>query len=218
MDVNYIVDGNGNKTHVIVKIEDWNLIKENSSNSSINKIEQFSSDKKINLIMSSYNLFMDMVADFDVTDWQVHFKNVFKYMNYIEAKDFGLLYLLRNDTFQYILRKENLLEISQELYENYKVRTLDDKILSENDIKALKDILFNSASSDSLIKEFNRFYKIGDKVNIKFRKDAEIKRLFIYDTLRIIPKFFKTFVSMIEPKEKEEIEKVFSDTSDIESA
>ncbi|WP_421715815.1 hypothetical protein [Arcobacter arenosus] len=216
MDLNYIVDDNGNKTHVIVKIDDWNMLKENSNDNNIKNIGQLSTEKRIVLVMDSSNLFLQMYRGFDLEDWQQHFKSVFKFMNYLEAKDFGLLYLLRSDKFQYIMKKDNLLEVSQEVYENYRIRTLDDKLLDDKSVKKLKKILLENDTSENLIKEFNSSYKIGDKVSIKFRKDAEIKRLFVYDSLRIIPKFFKTIVAMINPEEEKEIEKVFSDTAHAE--
>jgi len=199
--VQYLINNSGKKTHAVVPIELWETILDKLNNKVEPNLTDIVYDNHANIIFDSYHLFSSMLQNISVEKWQKDFNSLNSYINFFNANEIGLLYLLRNDEFKFSLNHTDIEVSIENLSVNYKIRKLDNTPLESQDINVLQTI-FKNYSQEILIKEFNKLFKIGDKVNIKFRKDAEIKRLFIYDVLKIIPNYLTQLAKHFNDSEK----------------
>jgi hypothetical protein len=188
--ISYIVDKDGNKTHVIIPMEEW---KENHSAMSKDRIkEKFVLEAPViedlcpNKHLENLLPLIEGMELLDVEDWQKEYKDFFKYMEGLKYKDIYLLYLIRNKEFIYNLThcdNEDSLDLFQ-VY--YGIKKLSGGDLTLHDCKELRKALYTLDDNDFL-KYFNSKYKLNNIKDKKIRIDAEINRLFIYDLVERFP-------------------------------
>jgi len=190
MMISYIVDAEGNKTHVIIPIEEWKRQHdaEHKDKTKDNKNLEVPTIEDLCLYRHLENLtpLVEGMELLNVEDWQQEYKDFFKYMEGLKYKDIYLLYLIRNKEFIYnLIHCDN--EDSLDLFKvYYAITRLSGDDLSLHDCKELRQSLYNLNDNDFL-KYFNSKYKLKNVKDKKIRIDAEINRLFIYDLVERFP-------------------------------
>jgi len=187
--INYIVDEHGNKTHAIVPIDTWNNIKNGVDENSVKAIIDGAMDLSVGTIpvlMHSMGAFSFM----DSPTFSSVLKDMFWYINSASPSEIGLMYLLRTAEFsEYIMNSDldekNIERLSSEFY----ISDLQGYPLSLEKAQNLRSVIMGSINPESLLKEFRKHFIIGSKNNKKrIRRDAEMKRLFIFDALDFFPR------------------------------
>jgi len=192
--VSYIIDENGNKTHVVVPMEKW-LYYSNLAEEDIDKYkntEVFPIIIKDDYPMKHLEKMVPLVEamDYDSVDkWKKEYKSFFRYMEGLKHKDIDMLYLIRSDEFRNMLSKYEDAEKRNTFSFYYSIVSRNSGNLTLKEAKELNDSLYR-LNDEEFLNFFNKNYKhtTEDK---KIRIEAEINRLFIYDLMEIYPKYME---------------------------
>ena len=198
--ISYIVDEDGNRTHAVVPINEWNnIVNEKNIIKPIIKtmpvLEDLCSKKHLENILP-------LVKDMDILseeEWDKEYKQFFKYMETLKYKDIYLLYLIRSDEFIYNINHCDSEDDLDRFNMYYGISRLSGVDLVISDYKELSKAVYTLGDSEFL-KYFNSNYKFKNISDKKIRLDAEINRLFIFDLMERFPKCMEVEYD-IRPKE-----------------
>lgn len=190
--VSYIVDELGKKTHAIVPIDEWRKI--NSSKK--NKAEE--SSPMEDAIVAMYSGIIPAVleglgamASLENDNFIDVLHNAYQYVETASPSDIALLYLIRNKEFNNVILYEDVSgdALVDYIYKEFHITDLNGHKLSLKQIDEMREVLLSNFKTKPLLKEFNQHYKLGDgKFKKRIRRDAEIKRLFIFDVFSYLAK------------------------------
>lgn len=195
--VSYIVDEFGKKTHAIIPMDEWRKYlaskkdDNNSKNSMIDVVEEIYSGV-IPAVLEGLGL-MSSIEDENFLD---KLRATYQFVEVASCSDIALLYLIRNIEFNNLILHDDISgdALVEYVYKEYYITDLQGQKLSLKQIDEMREIFLSNFHTKSLLKEFNKHYKLGDGTFKKrIRRDAEIKRLFLFDILtnlvRIMPDF-----------------------------
>jgi len=96
---------------------------------------------------------------------------------------------MRNKQFFLLIKNtKDYNKLSKTLFEEYYITNLYNRQLEIEEVKTFVNLLIHTNNPINLIREFNNSFKIGvDGYQKRLRKDAEVKRLYLYDMERFLP-------------------------------
>jgi hypothetical protein len=200
--VSYIVDKYNKKTHAVVQIDEWNDIINDVNSKAVKSIidgtqglTQGTNKTTIPALVHS----MSALSMMESPTFLKALKEIFWYVSSASPSEIGLLYLLRTDEFAEFINSDFNEENIKRFQLDFHITDLQGLPLSLKKAKSLKYIILNSGVPDAIIKEFRISFLIGAKNNHKrVRRDADIKRLFIFDALEYLPKIFPELIMDID--------------------
>jgi len=200
--VSYIVDEAGKKTHAVIPINDWNSIVDELNDKNAKAII----DGTLNLnngtnktVIPSIISSVSILTMLDSPTFLKGLEELFWFVKSASPSEIGFMYLLRTDEFAEYIYSEFNEENIKKLHVDFHITDLQGIPLSLEKSKKLQSIVIDNTSLDAVLKEFRVSYMIGAKNNQKrVRRDAEIKRFFIFDALDYLPKVFPDLVMDID--------------------
>lgn len=183
--ISYIVDENGNKTHVVIPIEEWDTIGVKQNNNHTTMMPVFFDDCPNKQLYKMLPLIESMELD-SIKDWKKQYKIFYKYMERLKSHDIEILYLIRSNEFIYNISHCDNEDILDRIILYYGISKVLDSALTIDDCKEISRAVF-TMDDETFLKFFNGKYKINAK-DRKIRIDAEINRLFIYDLMERFPR------------------------------
>ena len=98
--INYLTDEYGNKTHVVIPIDEWLKIRDQENKGLvISNYDQIQSSYPIVHLRKIMYLVSGM-ENMPIDEWNKQYNDYFQYFGTLKSKDIGLLYLIRNDDFK----------------------------------------------------------------------------------------------------------------------
>ncbi len=188
--LSYIIDEKGNKTHVVIPIEEWKRIKEMESLSSIN-VDSFPEQHISNLID-----FLKKIDNLPVEAWKKAYEEHYSYYEKLDVVDLMILYLFRSGELGTIFDDELDHDIPEEdtsvITGGFSARRVDivkkdGSALDWKTYSLLREKIGISSEQEFLV-HFHSHVKFADKYISLFKekysrlhRNAERDRLFVYD-------------------------------------
>lgn len=196
--INYIIDENGNKTHVVVPIDKWNelSIDMDINQKETTKLLNETIGTKGNGIPVLYHA-ISLLSLIESPTFSSALKEILWYINNASASEIGFMYLLRTPEFIEFINKNSFDNNSiQQLTKDFYITDLQGEPLSTEKLEIFYSIIINSATPDQMLKHLKTICIIGIKNNKKrIRRDADMKRLFIFDVVEnfttVMPELIK---------------------------
>lgn len=198
-EVSYITN-HGELTHAVVPIELWESIVDGVHDSNMAEIET----KTLNLSKKTTTPGFSSIAlimQLDSPEFLESLKHHFWYLSTASAHDIALLYLIRTHEFlEYMDADEVFTEEDLEyLYSEFCIVDLQGQKLKQDKANKLRKLLLNNFDPHDMLNEFKKSYRFKASSHTKrIRRDAEMKRIFIFDILEVVPQIMPDAISDID--------------------
>lgn len=192
--IKYLIDDDGNTTHAVVPIDEWdNIIDElndfrnEEKDKDYIKPEVTSSLGQMAMLHQIYSKYPNFDAMRDILD------DEYKYFSSFSSNDIGLLYLVRSPEFCNFLNMHNKVELDEisKKYSDFFIYKKDGSQITADDVRDFLHTMMAATQFDHLIRWFNARFQFGEKISKnKIRRDADFRRLFIYDCMVLFSKAY----------------------------
>ncbi len=202
--IQYILDSNNNKTHVIIPKDEWAKINNDELN--------YDGFKEIDTLPHSYLIqhYREILSIIDKSNslkdetWINLFNEYFKYYNALDEYDISLLYFFRSNRL-FVLR-DDIEDYVIQLQEMYKITTVEGKPFTIADYLNIRNKIQYS-NEFTFLQYFKSNFKIElSNNNVKrIQRIPTRNRLFVYDLIFIhdivqTPKCLSKFNNFISSK------------------
>jgi len=192
--ISYIVDEHNKKTHVVISIDEWNDIINNMSSKAVKSIV----DGTLGVVEGTNKIIipalmhaMSALSVLESPTFLQALKEIYWYISSASPSEIGFMYLMRTDEFAEYINSDLNNENIKRLKSDFHITDLQGMPLTLKKANTLKSSILGNAVPDAILKEFRASCLIGKKNNQKrVRRDADIKRLFIFDALEYFPKVY----------------------------
>lgn len=194
--IGYITDKNGDRTHAVIPIQEWDRIREMAYSSQHRRFEAYPVQHLKNVLE-----FIIKTRDLNVNDWRQKYEEFYSYYNELSVEDIMVLYIFRsggfsiesNDFIMQFFNEDN--EQDEAEFEamvwdasgSMGIRTVNGQEVTPTPFLLIGSSIANT-SEEEFIKKFYTQLSIDfgtidyfKHVHKRIRKEAERDRLFIYD-------------------------------------
>ena len=190
----YISDNEGNPSHIIIPLNDWDKFKEayviHNTPELDQEEERFSSLDEPGYLIEHYYDLNDLLGNYSKYSkdtWLKIYESYFRYYDALTQYDIQLLYFFRKKTLFMIDEEQPINKHFEMLFEKYGVSTYRNEMI---DIEQFTLLLENAQylNEISFLQYFNMNFKMKpiDFGNKRLKRKSERDRLFIYDAISFL--------------------------------
>ena len=183
--IKYLYNEKGNKTDVLIPIEQWTILNNDELKHNFNEPDKLPST----FLMKHHLEILELIEKHKTMtkdEWINLYNEYFKYYNALDEYDINLLFFFRKSVNSLFVLSDDIQNIIDILYEIYKLTKLDGSKLSVDDYILLRN-------NTMYLNEFAylQYFKLNFKVILPKHKAKRLQRLpdrnrlFIYDLLFI---------------------------------
>lgn len=184
--VNYIIDGNANKTHVVIPMDLWGKIKHHVDLEEDGQIVSWPKKHMYNLMN-----FVKETNDLPVDKWKQAYEKFYNYYETLKLEDILALYLFRSNIWSEPQKEDLSATVTYwKTFHTYEVSSLLEKTGKVITVKTLRKIRNQISELDEqdFIKLYNKELYLHEDFITEYkskyqrlRRSTERDRLFIYD-------------------------------------